>query len=196
MLKSIPLLEANKGLKNCAGDIKNYISLLSKFDAMQIKVLSELHQQFENSAFDDVKQNLHALKGTSGNLGLVGIYERIQQIENSLASNIVNNNEKLLINLTSDLQSFSEVFNALDLSEINQVNQGTKKLNTSDALTKLHSLLSTDNADANTYFDTINDELYNIYGSEVEVIKTHINNFDYVLALEGIDSLPVVVLTS
>ena len=196
MLKSIPLLETNNGLKNCAGNITNYISLLSKFDAMQTNILSELHQEFKNSAFDDAKQSLHTLKGTSGNLGLDGIYKSIQEIENNFEHSIVNNKVMLLHELTSNLQVFSEAFNALDLSNVNPININTKHLNLSDALTKLNLLLSTDNADANALFDTISDELYNIYGSKVELIKTHINNFDYLLALEGIALLPIITSPS
>ena len=188
-LQSITLLQADKGLNNCAGNIKNYLSLLSTFDEMQVNIVAELKEQLAIDSFDDVKQSLHALKGTSGHLGLESIYQEIQRLENKLASNTMNEKEELITILDSNLQRFSQEFNALDLPDLTQVNTDKDPINTTLALEKLHSLLSTDNADANTYFDTIADELFNTYGTQAEVLKHHINNFDYLLALDVVASL-------
>ena len=142
-----------------------------------------------NSSFENAKQSLHTLKGTSGNLGLDRIYQEIQRVENKLTSNELNEKEALITTLACDLQQFSEAFNALDLPDPRQVNTGKEAINMTKALEKLHSLLSTDNADTNVYFDTIADELFNSYGRQAEELKHHINNFNYLLALDVIASL-------
>jgi two-component system sensor histidine kinase/response regulator len=190
-LQNITFLQADKGIKNCAGSIKNYLSLLSTFDEMQIKITAELKEQLTRDSFEDAKQSLHALKGTSGNLGLENIYQDIQRLEDKLESNTLNEEDELIIILDADLQCFSQAINALYLPDLTKVKTDENPINITKALANLYSLLSADNPDANTYFDTIAAELFNTYGTPAEVIKHHIHNFDYLLALDVIGSLPV-----
>jgi PAS domain S-box-containing protein len=191
-LQNITLLQADEGVKNCAGNIKSYLSLLSTFDEMRVKILAELKEQLARGKFEDAKQSLHALKGTSGNLGLSSIYQEIQQLENKLATNTLNEKEELFTLLDTDLQCFSQAFHALDLPDLTQPKLDNNPIDIPGALVKLHTLLSADNAESNGYFDTIADELLTTYGAPIDAIKYHIHNFDYLLALDVIGSLPAI----
>tara|TARA_R110002167_G_scaffold114348_1_gene288044 strand:+ start:69472 stop:74622 length:5151 start_codon:yes stop_codon:yes gene_type:complete len=191
-LQSITLVNVETGLKNCAGNLKNYLALLTKFDEMQKSSFAQFKRQLASSLFEEAKLSIHALKGASGNLGLDSIYKEIQRLENNLAIDPQNNNEELITRLACELQRFSQAFNALELSYLTQAKTQLNTINIDKALEKLSALLSIDDAQTNEYFDTIADELSNAYGAKVEEIKRHINNFDYLLALEVIASLPAI----
>ena len=192
-LKNLSLIQVDNGLANCAGNVNNYLKLLIKFDEMQVSELAKLKEQLSSGLFDDMKHGLHALKGVSGNLGLDNIYQTINKIEARIGVNKSNEFDGLLKGLTSDLDRFSQKLNELDLPSFTQERLQAKtpqhSVNITEVSDKLRILLSKDSADANIYFDTVSDDLFNTYGTQVEILKEHINNFDYLLALDALSSL-------
>jgi|GEM_PF-1399725 len=188
-LANIRGLNSQAGLRNVAGNVETYLRLLKKFASSQVKDLNQIESLLKTKEFDQAIEKIHKLKGAAGNLGLEDIYQSAQALELSLRSTPVNNYLPLFKALSKNIEQFHQEIKLIQSfsNEKKQDALSTEELQ--QILKQLTELLASDNAKANTFFESHRRELKNSYGEVIDTAGREIENYQYPAALKIISSI-------
>jgi HPt (histidine-containing phosphotransfer) domain-containing protein len=75
----MPEVDVNDGLKRVMGKKKLFFSLLTRFNAR--KMAADLFEAIKQGDHKKVVESAHAIKGASGNLGLISLRNAMLEVE-------------------------------------------------------------------------------------------------------------------
>jgi signal transduction histidine kinase/DNA-binding response OmpR family regulator len=104
-------IETENVLKNLSGNKKLYVRLINEFHNDFSKHCEKIEQALKEGNVDTALNLLHSLKGVSGNLGAMSLYEKTIDLEQQLRDNQKNNINKELEAFTDE---FSKVIKELE----------------------------------------------------------------------------------
>jgi two-component system sensor histidine kinase/response regulator len=187
-LVAIAGLDAERGLKLLNGHLAVYRRLLRRYAADHGDDVSRLRERLSARDRKEARRLAHNLKGSSGNLGLVGV----QRIAGELETAIRNGADPAILEpqtsaLESELTSVCAaiIANVLDEDVITYAGQVDFDA-VRTALAALAPLLAAADIQANEVFATHAPLLKAALGASGAEIERHILNFAYADALETV----------
>jgi len=187
------------GLLRVAQNHQVYSDLLKRFSTTYKVFIPELRLLLRNNR-EEAKRSLHTLKGTSGNIGAIGIYQLTDQMETVYLNNFEDNQGS-----KENSEEFNTLINQLEESldavicriehSLNE-EKSVKEIQIIDLnnylsqLITLVKLLKDADSEALDYYESIKEELlYSQYQGIFNGIDYSIRQFDYETAIIELESL-------
>ncbi|WP_418186800.1 response regulator [Aliarcobacter lanthieri] len=181
----------NKRALECSIENKELMNKLLK------KFLEQLNNEF-NNIVDEVSNNsqnakslVHGLKGVSGNLGAISLFEICKKIDEKYKQNIHISKEDIKI-LENEIEDIKKELEFLDNEIFEQLEQDNNSILNDDEFKKLLSSIIQDLEEGNIIDDEKLLFLYkNLYNKtdDINLLKTYIDDFEYNLAIEFLKDL-------
>ena len=80
----IPGIDTKRGLSRMAGNCDTYSRMLMQFAESRADSIKSIISDIENKDFEKACNAIHALKGVSGNLGIMEVYENMVELEKAV----------------------------------------------------------------------------------------------------------------
>ena len=182
----IPGIDTDAGLTRVAGNKDLYEELLATFIASNRNITEELYQNFQKEAFNQNEFLAHAIKGTSGSLGAMGLHKAAHLLEESCR--IKQFDRQAMKIFEQELKQTVEAIEAylmhcstqeLELGFLK--NDDRQQL--ADQLKLLQNQLQDFDADALTTLNEIHAKLDIPESSQFHLVECAINDLDFDLAL-------------
>lgn len=182
----LPRFLVKEALERVAGNEKTYLSILGKYLNNYSDFIKNLRLLLKKKDKGVIERDIHTLKGVSGNIGAFRTHELCKEIEKAYK-----NKEDILkldsfINLDQNLRK--------DISEISNLLKNTKDESTDDKIFSIEDLLpkleilfnqlDDFETDSKQTFEDISSSLKHYEINNIDILKTHINNYDFDEALE------------
>lgn len=190
-LVSIEGLDVKTGLRNMRGDVDAYLRLLHQFDRTHRNDMEKLKQKFENGDHEDARRIAHTIKGTAATLGLKPLHESAKQLEGRIREKQAAGNDDIseLVKAVSEKQlSLHETLPAIEEQAPTDENVITDPLAVFQVIEQLARLLREGDTSANEFYLENELMLRDAYGELAEKIGEQIELFDYIKALDIIES--------
>jgi two-component system sensor histidine kinase/response regulator len=184
MLGTIDGLDLKRGLLAMQGSVSAYVRLLRQFnqahrqDAEQVESLLALGRR------EDARRLAHTVKGTAGTLGIVPL----QQAAAALEAVIKNGQDGASIELPRFAYGLSDFDTAIERLPTQQ-RQATHSVDRDqflELLSRLEPLLQECDTRANNLIEESVELLEQVGGTRGEQLIRHVDDFDYVAALESL----------
>lgn len=115
---SISGLNATEGLSRVAGNHTKYLKILKQFCEKSKIKYNKCISLFNNAQTDLLKEEIHSLKGLSGNVGAKTIYKSTIAFENALQKKRDNDSENILITLGKEINHLCNQIEMLSFDQI------------------------------------------------------------------------------
>ena len=100
-------VDINEGVERLCGNKKLYIKMLIKFCHENENLMLQIEQAIKAKEYDSSLNLLHSLKGTSGNLSIISIYNAIVELETKIKQGIPYDYVKLFDNIADNFKKVS-----------------------------------------------------------------------------------------
>ncbi|WP_420933054.1 MHYT domain-containing protein [Alteromonas sp. A081] len=168
------------------GDKNIVFSELNKFLSLARNKLNALVDAVANNYSNDIIANLHALKGTSGNLCLTTFYERVKTIESQAYKQHID--DELIALLKSDLDDIVAFISVSKENEKNtEIDDVDNAVLTEHLVILKQSLLK--NMIDESEFGFLRNASSSRYEDVISQILNDIDNFEFKSALHHVDEL-------
>jgi PAS domain S-box-containing protein len=108
----------NSIINRFGGNQQLYSSLLREFEHSLDEQLKEIEQAINNQAWSDLLLLLHSLKGTSGTMGVINVYQVVAEKESLIKSQEHATDDSLSIEITTGLVPFLKAMAAESIADI------------------------------------------------------------------------------
>lgn len=195
LISEIDGIDIKEGIERLCGNKKLYIKMLVKFFEDNEELLLQIRQAIKDKDYEISLKLLHGLKGTSGNLSILFVYNGIVELETKIKQGIPGDYVKMFDSILDKFKKVSiEVF---DYERKNQEVKSTKdsfeedivcKSEVISCLDKLKNYLQDYDSIAVEYMEEIKAKLNDfIDKSDLEKIEEKITIYEFDTALEYID---------
>ncbi len=120
-LPYLPGVDSETALSRIGGNVPGYLRLLQKFKQNYSGFILEIQEQFEKKDYTSMEQNIHAVKGVSGNLGFTVLFANLVELENNIKNKEYSLIEKNLKKTGEQLIELLKIFSDLEDVEIRSV---------------------------------------------------------------------------
>jgi two-component system, sensor histidine kinase and response regulator len=160
----IPGLNIDEGLERVGGQWSSYLKILKKFRGNQDSFADDLKIFLDDSKFEDAIRMAHTLKGVTGNLGAMELFELSHALELKLKDENPDLDEirlqvdeisRSLNQLFRDIDSLNQEENVLDAKSVEDSKDILNKI------TELESYLQNYDYEANTVFTSLKSSISN-----------------------------------
>jgi PAS domain S-box-containing protein len=188
-------VDINEGVERLCGNKKLYIKMLVKFCHENENLMLQIEQAIKAKEYDSSLNLLHSLKGTSGNLSIISIYNAIVELETKIKQGIPYDYVKLFDNIADNFKKVSAT--VYDFERKNQGIVSTKnsfeadmvcKAEILDCLNKLKYYLQDYDSNALKYMEEIKWKLANFLDeSDLANIEEKVTIYEFDIALDYIN---------
>ena len=188
-------VDINEGVERLCGNKKLYIKMLVKFCHENENLMLQIEQAIKAKEYDSSLNLLHSLKGTSGNLSIISIYNAIVELETKIKQGIPYDYVKLFDNIADNFKKVSAT--VYDFERKNQGIVSTKdsleadmvcKAEILDCLNKLKDYLQDYDSNALKYMEEIKWKLANFLDeSDLANIEEKVTIYEFDIALDYIN---------
>lgn len=183
-------LDYEKGLNTLLGDKNLYQKLIKQFTEEISRDAIKINEYIKENDYDSLRDLVHTLKGTSGNLGAVKIHHSSSTLYEHLRNHADDVTIKSRsIELVSDIYSLKTELYPLTKKITAEQDLTLNKKQLLTILNELKQLIMESNTQANILFDQYKDALRTAYGEDVFKIETYLNDYTYDQALEIVHQL-------
>ena len=105
-LERIEGIDIKKGLERVNNNRELYVRILQKFLSSTSSFQKKTIGLLQNNNTEEIKAQLHSLKGVSGNLGATAIYEKLAETEKAFAHGIPKDAQAVINELNDMLEAF------------------------------------------------------------------------------------------
>lgn len=195
----IPGIDTSAGLTRVAGNKDLYEELLAAFVASNRNFVEEIDQNFQNEAFSQNEFLAHAIKGTSGSLGAMGLHKAAHLLEESCRRKQFD--QKVVALFDQELkQTVAAIEAYLMRCSTQELELGVQKSDNrehlADKLELLKNQLQDFDADALTTLNDIHSRLDIPKPSQFHSVEIAINNLDFDLALIKLNQYTQLIFNS
>ena len=193
-------LLATVGLRNMRGDVNGYLRLLKQFFSIHGNDIEIMGVHLENDTYSKAADLAHALKGSSGTLGMMSLHDISKKLENAI-NNVMNDTVN-----DRKQESHRQLMDSLLLAgknEIDLVRENLQPLFSNDdadntdegafdvdaVLDQLYAMLIIDDTRANRLFLDVEMKLRHVFGMAAEQLGQNMEAFDYPEAIEVLQSM-------
>ncbi|MBL7004299.1 MAG: PAS domain S-box protein [Gammaproteobacteria bacterium] len=192
-LRTIEGINIEQGLVALRNDSVAYLRLLRQFAENHERDMHKLGQYLDNEKVEQASNLVHAIKGSSGTLGLTGIQQSAESLGNYLR-HIGHSFDKQKVDeikkkIHLDLQAIQSILNDSSLPEKSETMTEVDLDNVQHVLTQLKGLLLNFDTQSNVLFVQHKELLIQAFGTDLEKLSQQIENFDYPEALKTIESI-------
>ena len=189
-------VDINEGAQRLCGNKKLYIKMLIKFCHDNEQLILQIEQAIKAKEYDVSLNLLHSLKGTSGNLSIISVYNSVVELETKIKQGISYDYVKLFDNIADN---FKKVLAAVyDFERKNQGIVSTKnsleegivdKSEILDCLSKLKDYLQDYDSRAVKYMEEIKGKLTEFLDeSDLGNIEEKVTKYEFDIALTYINA--------
>jgi PAS domain S-box-containing protein len=188
---SYPGLNIADGLARVSYQEETYLAILKTFVRDFSDSINQIFSHYENRLFEDLKRDIHNLKGVSGNIGAIYVFESCtliyKQIRNNEIKEIHQELNTLAVNLTETIDAIQKILEEkkqLHDHETNINEEQTMSLeDIQNLLQDFDQLLQQHHLDAEfvlkKLIHALNDKECI---TELSIIEDHMSRYDYVSA--------------
>jgi len=185
--KSIPSININSGLKNIEGNKALYLDFLDKFIKDYKDISIQIKNALKNKDMETAIRIAHTLKGISATLGAFLLNKSIKNLEIALKENkdsksINNELDALGFELNTLISQVNNAFSKKKKqkkSKLSKVSKQEIKDIILPKLKKLKKLLTENDMESETCYNSIKEQLYSIVPDEFEKLAHYIEKFDF-----------------
>lgn len=190
LLDDIPELDVDAGMSVANGKHNVYKSILKLFIESHENDIQEISNLVEKKEYDSAERIVHALKGTSGNIGANNIHYYATELDIALKcydENLIKEPlNKLLIIFPTFMKNLQEQLDKIE--KLEYVDENETQESFSDFIDNLYNLLKRGNSKVISYFMNNHKIFYNKLGKmQADKLEMYINNFDFSNAIELLD---------
>jgi len=188
-------VDINEGVERLCGNKKLYIKMLVKFCYENENLMLQIEKAIKSKEYDSSLNLLHSLKGTSGNLSIISIYNAIIELETKIKQGIPYDYVKLFDKIADNFKKVSAT--VYDFERKNQGIVSTKnsleadmvcKAEILDCLNKLKYYLQDYDSNALKYMEEIKWKLANFLDeSDLANIEEKVTIYEFDIALDYIN---------
>ena len=189
-------VDINEGVERLCGNKKLYIKMLIKFCHENEKLMLQIEQAIKAKEYDSSLNLLHSLKGTSGNLSIISIYNAIVELETKIKQGTPYDYVKLFDNIADNFKKISAA--VYDFERKNQGIVSTKdsleadivdKVEILDCLNKLKNYLQDYDSNALKYMEEIKGKVAEFLDeSDLANIEEKVTIYEFDIALNYINA--------
>ena len=189
-------VDINEGAQRLCGNKKLYIKMLIKFCHDNEKLILQIEQAIKAKEYDVSLNLLHGLKGASGNLSIISVYNAIVELETKIKQGIPYDYVKLFDNLADNFKKVSDGVYAFE-----RKNQGIGSIKDSlkadiinkseilDCLNKLKDYLQDYDSKAVKYMEEVKGKLAKFLDeSDLANIEEKVTIYEFDIASDYINS--------
>ncbi|MGR8929613.1 MAG: response regulator [Gammaproteobacteria bacterium] len=183
-LASFPDLDIKRGLKLLNGNVDMYLRLLRSFITEHAADMVKLREQLGVEDWEQARFTIHTLKGTSGNLGIVGIQQ--MALETELAIKMRSDISKLgpqIDSLENKLQNLKTVCDSVMPNKTDK-SVDIDWIEVRSIVINLESVLGDSSTDANLIFEKHAAVLRAAFGPLGKELEQQISHYLYTEALD------------
>ena len=192
-LRTIEGVNVEQGLDTLRGDGVSYLRLLRQFTESHRKDMDTLREYLDTEKIEEAGNLTHAIKGSSGTLGLTGIQQAAESLEKYCRSagsafdphkvdSFRDKINSVFQAIQSTLHGFPMREEPVNMSEVDPDY-------VQDVLTQLKTLLMSFDTQSNVLILKHKRLLTQALGSDSEKLAQQIDRFDYSEALQTIESI-------
>ncbi len=183
-LEKIEGLKVSEGLKRVNNNRVLYLKILRKMVFNTSSFRETMMRLLQEQKFDAIQNELHSLKGVSGNVGADALRRKIEKTENAFADGIPENAEELLQNLAQCIEKFRK--SVLDVTGVApEVRKETEKTDLFALLLSLREMkkhFENDEAEGIDIFSRIHPKIKHF--NETDSLKKAVDRYDFDKAAE------------
>lgn len=178
--KKLNSFSVKEALFRVSGNTRLYVDILKKFEKNNANFIERVNDFLQKKDFVRLKNELHDLKGSAGNIGNISIYKNIMELEEKIENETEKVNSNDFLKLEMKLKVAFE--------EIKRLKENEKKLsektfsdeNLKERLEELIELLEGYDIKSVELFDEIFENLVALnYEKEVSLIEKFLKLYDY-----------------
>lgn len=185
--EKIPGVDVFTALDRVNNNSKLLLKLLRAFRLEQKNTICEIRANLASGDAVAVLQQVHNLKGVSGNVGAYEVYASATALEKLLKNDVIGYElETCLQKMEQQLQYvLNSLYNCIPEEQLIPQNPSRPIEQYLDELRHLAILLQEYDSEVLNVFERLESDIYNIFGSEwVHKLKEYINNFEFEKAYE------------
>jgi len=186
----IPLLKninTKDGLNRVNNNKELYQKLLLKFYNNNINLIEQLKKSYKTNNSENALKLIHTIKGVSGNIGAIELFEATKEIETTLKNNSNNNIETLLDkysivlnNVLNDIHGYKQTLNDVQTINNNNNNKLIDNNKIKQLLKELIALIKDNDMDTELKLKEIKTlNGINKYNIEISDIEKAFNDYDF-----------------
>ncbi len=183
--------DAEVGMRRVLGNKNLYLSLLRRFMSGQKDSADNIRMALEADDLATAERLAHTLKGVSAGLGAMRLHEKSVDLESAIKLKRAPDELKASLTLFEEvlaelIGSLETQLPVLETSENVQCTVDTKLLG--EVCRRLKLLLADSDSEAVDVFETHTDLLNATFGEQYQDIKSRIDNYDFVKALDALNA--------
>lgn len=197
-IPEIKYLNCREGILRLNNNVEAYLDLVTKFKNSNITTFSKINNLFINGKYNECCALIHSLKGISGNLSAISLFNSCINLEESIVKRDIVQSYHLINDLEYEIKNlFGSISSFLETRGVK-----TKKIETKEIIfnkdlfnrdiIKLESYLRSNNVESKKLLESLliqvsDDKLKD----NLNNIMKHIENFDFEKSLEIIENIKV-----
>ncbi|MFH0976157.1 MAG: PAS domain S-box protein [Spirochaetota bacterium] len=201
LLRQLPGVDMDAALKRMSGNRKLLHKLLVEFYRKYTNVTEEIRRAVDDGDLEFVQSISHNIKGMSGNLSIVKVFEAatelekvIQEKNNDNLNYSVDKLETAINEASAALKDLSENFDKKDNADNGCRAQKTEPENIAIIIEELSALLGKNSLSARKKFDILKENLGCMkYGGILEELEESIDHMDFKSAKNHLSALASVL---
>ena len=185
-------IDLKSGLERLDGNVKLYEEMLRKFPEKYSSVLDDIENLIKEERLEEAEPIVHMIKGVSGNLSLIRLYEKSVYLDNLLKTKAVNIEIKeAFASFKAEFMAVVNELKSLPPSEDSEVSIGiVDERIFEDKLKELMKMLNSGDVSSREIFREIEGNLEKRFGRvSVDKIKNLIENFEHSEALRVLSEI-------
>lgn len=194
-------IDVKHSLERMGGNFALLLKMLIRFTETQHDSISRLRKNLEKNNLQEAILEAHTLKGLSGNIGAVHLFEQLQILEKKLRNNEMNNIYPFLDSIEEELQNLIKIVMEkiatieYDQKQEEPLSKEIDKGELTSELNQLENLLNELNSDALDISTGVIRKLKSIgYVDDANALEILVQNFDFDSANEKLKEIKVKVL--
>ena len=196
LVEALPFFNVKTALTRVAGNTELYKKMLSRFAKEYANKDAELSSMLKNDKKEDAILIAHSIKGLSGNLGMLGLFDAARKLEDSLRSDMSCTDIEVQSQLTAFSMTLQQSLNQINLfmetagkTENKPVVSESVPLDPKK-LASLREALYESDAKSQELFYELEQELQNLIPEgKLGILRENIENFEFDEAYELLETL-------
>lgn len=173
----VSIFDAQFAIKQFSGNESLLVQILEKFIQQYQHFDTLISEQLQQEGLQAARQQLHTIKGVSGNLGMKALYQACKDLEGNLA------HQETETNLEEFLQVFKQTLTLIqDFSAKNSIKESPEATPQHDDKSELIAALKRNEFISESKIQSYGQSL-DLSSEKLDELKQAIDNLDYLTAI-------------
>lgn len=183
-------LDANGGLKRIGGNHESYYTLLLNFMERYSRSLIDIAESLKSENRQSTVNKIHTLKGVTGNIGAVELYETLKALEKSVSSDKKKKITSLLEVAENNYTQLTHSIEEILSQRPDQIEPPLLNNNVREAFSELKRLLEENSFNAKETLNNLKKLLLSSdFDREMSSLETHVGRYEFKEAINIVDKI-------